>query len=379
MLTIQKFIKDHPENWEQKLNSKPYCLKISKDLGVICFSYNMLDSDFSQPIVKEARGLCLYESTFEVACHSFDKFFNYGESNAAVLEWKSVKAQEKIDGTLMKLWFNKVTNSWVLSTNKTIDAKKAPTADVLLPTFYDVFQEALKNNDYTWETFIDIFLGGTLDNNTYTFELVSPQTRVVIPYEKPDIYFIGCRDNNTNEEFSPAVFDFLSHIKRPKEFIINDLQTAVDLALTLPWDKEGYVVVDSNFNRVKVKSTEWVKAHYCRNNNVINQKFLVQIILEGEQDEFLTYAKDYEEQLKATQEKMNRFYDMLANSFYSLFDAEPDSPRDYAQKVKKQPGIVQDYLFRMKRGEFVKMYCADWNASKWCDILEQLPESQEES
>lgn len=364
MLTIQKFIKDHPGNWEQKLTSKPYCLKISRDLGVICFSYNMSDSDFSQPIVKEARGLCLYENTFEVACHSFDKFFNYGESNAAVLEWKSVKAQEKIDGTLMKLWFNKVTNSWTLSTNKTIDAKKASTADVLLPTFYDVFQEALKNNDYTWKTFIDIFLGGTLNNNTYTFELVSPQTRVVIPYEKPDIYFIGCRDNNTNEEFSPAVFDFLSHIKRPKEFIINDLQTAVDLALTLPWDKEGYVVVDSNFNRVKVKSTEWVKAHYCRNNNVINQKFLVQIILEGEQDEFLTYAKDYEEQLKATQEKMNRFYDMLADSFYSLFDAEPDSPKDYAQKVKKQPGIMQDYLFKMKRGEFAKMYCADWSASK---------------
>lgn len=257
--------------------------------------------------------------------------------------------------------------------------KKASTADVLLPTFYDVFQEALKNNDYTWKTFIDIFLGGTLDNNTYTFELVSPQTRVVIPYEKPDIYFIGCRDNNTNEEFSPAVFDFLSHIKRPKEFIINDLQTAVDLALTLPWDKEGYVVVDSNFNRVKVKSTEWVKAHYCRNNNVINQKFLVQIILEGEQDEFLTYAKDYEEQLKATQEKMNRFYDMLANSFYSLFDAEPDSPKDYAQKVKKQPGIMQDYLFKMKRGEFAKMYCADWSASKWCDILEQMPDVLEES
>lgn len=125
MLALQKFIKNHPENWEQKLTSKPYCLKISRDLGVICFNYNMLDSDFSQAIVKEARGLCLYENTFEVACHSFDKFFNYGEPNAAVLEWKSVKAQEKIDGTLMKLWFNKVTNSWTLSTNKTIDAEKS--------------------------------------------------------------------------------------------------------------------------------------------------------------------------------------------------------------------------------------------------------------
>ena len=105
MLKIQEFISKH-KNWERMLSEKPYCLKISRDCGVVGFMYNMLESDFSEKIVQEARGLWLYEDTFEVACHSFDKFFNYGEEHAAKLDWDTVEVQEKIDGSLMKLWFN---------------------------------------------------------------------------------------------------------------------------------------------------------------------------------------------------------------------------------------------------------------------------------
>lgn len=89
MLKIQEFIIKH-KKWEQLLSEKPYCLKISHDCGVVGFMYNMLDSDFSEKIVQEARGLWLYEDTFEVACHSFDKFFNYGEEHAAKLDWDTL-------------------------------------------------------------------------------------------------------------------------------------------------------------------------------------------------------------------------------------------------------------------------------------------------
>ncbi len=379
MLKIQEFINKH-KNWEQLLSEKPYCLKISHDCGVVGFVYNMLDSDFSEKIVQEARGLWLYEDNFEVACHSFDKFFNYGEEHAAKLDWDTVEVQEKIDGSLMKLWFNKRTQEWMLSTNGTIDSRKAPTGDVIFPTFYDVFQEALKNNGYTWESFTELFSKEVLNEQTYTFELVSPMTRVVIPYLKPDIYFIGGRANDSGEEFSPReTLQYYVNIKTPKQFPINTLESAIETASKLPWDKEGYVAVDENFNRVKIKSTEWVKAHYVRNNNSITRSTLVDTILKGDQEEFLLYAADYKPYLEDTQNKMKQIYEMMKNSVYKMLNIEQINPREYAQMVQKQPRIVQDYLFKLNNGAFVKNYLCNWNVNKWCDALAQLESTTEEN
>lgn len=379
MLKIQEFIIKH-KKWEQLLSEKPYCLKISHDCGVVGFMYNMLDSDFSEKIVQEARGLWLYEDNFEVACHSFDKFFNYGEEHAAKLDWDTVEVQEKIDGSLMKLWFNKRTQEWMLSTNGTIDARKALTGDIIFPTFYDVFQEALKNNGYTWESFTELFSMEILNEQTYTFELVSPMTRVVIPYEKPDIYFIGGRANESGEEFSPRVaLEYYVHIKTPKTFRINTLEAAIEAASKLPWDEEGYVAVDENFNRVKIKSSEWVKAHYVRNNNTITRAAIVDTILKGDQEEFLLYAADYKPYLEDTQNKMKQIYEMLKNSFYTMMNIEQLTPKDYAQMVQKQPRVVQDYLFKFNNGALAKSYLSNWSVNKWCDTIEQFEATTEEN
>lgn len=379
MLKIQEFIIKH-KKWEQLLSEKPYCLKISHDCGVVGFMYNMLDSDFSEKIVQEARGLWLYEDNFEVACHSFDKFFNYGEEHAAKLDWDTVEVQEKIDGSLMKLWFNKRTQEWMLSTNGTIDARKALTGDIIFPTFYDVFQEALKNNGYTWESFTALFSMEILNEQTYTFELVSPMTRVVIPYEKPDIYFIGGRANESGEEFSPRVaLEYYVHIKTPKTFRINTLEAAIEAASKLPWDEEGYVAVDENFNRVKIKSSEWVKAHYVRNNNTITRAAIVDTILKGDQEEFLLYAADYKPYLEDTQNKMKQIYEMLKNSFYTMMNIEQLTPKDYAQMVQKQPRVVQDYLFKFNNGALAKSYLSNWSVNKWCDTIEQFEATTEEN
>ena len=77
MLKIQEFIFNHPENWRELLSSPPYCLKISEDDGYVLFKYNQIESDFSEEICCEARGLII-DSTdkFKVVRMAFKKFFN---------------------------------------------------------------------------------------------------------------------------------------------------------------------------------------------------------------------------------------------------------------------------------------------------------------
>ena len=78
-LKLIDFIKEH-SNWEALLSQAPYCLKISRDQkfgrNLIMFKYSQEDSDFSNDIVKECRGIILDEDTFEIISYSYNKFFN---------------------------------------------------------------------------------------------------------------------------------------------------------------------------------------------------------------------------------------------------------------------------------------------------------------
>lgn len=326
------------------------------------FKYNQLSSDFSNPIVREARGIIFREDNWKCVRRAFDKFFNYGEPNAVEIDWNTARVQTKIDGSLVSAWFN--DKKWHYSTNGTIDAYKALTGDIKLPTFGDVLEEAFRNNGISKE----IFEQSASKRVCYTFELVSPQTRVVIPYEKPDLYFIGYRTMKTECEMNPKESLVSQFFKTPKEYNFHSAQDVVDSAKELPWDEEGYVVVDSNFNRVKIKSPAWLVAHYARSNNSISKESLIQVILDGEQEEFLVYADDYREELELVEQEMKDFVKYLD-------DAAKEIKKKYAAEVLKYPKSIQPYLFSKVNNQ----YAGDWvkenmTASKWVKYLKERKE-----
>lgn len=359
---LLEFIQNHPNDWEGKLSSDPYNLKISRDGPYVMFKYNQLSSDFSNPIVREARGIIFREDNWKCVRRAFDKFFNYGEPNAVEIDWNTAKVQTKIDGSLISAWFD--DEKWHYSTNGTIDVYKAPTGDIKLPTFGDVLEEAFRNNGISKE----IFEQSASKLVCYTFELVSPQTRVVIPYEKPDLYFIGHRVMPTEREMNPKESIVSEFLKTPKEYDFHSAQDVIDAAKELPWDEEGYVVVDSGFNRVKIKSPSWLVAHYARSNNSISKESLIQVILDGEQEEFLVYADDYREELEAVEQEMKDFVK-------DLNDAAREMKKKYAAEVVKYPKPIQPYLF----SKINNQDASDWvkenmTASKWVKYLEARKE-----
>jgi len=98
-MILLDFIKSH-ENWEELLTKDPYNIKISRDDEYIMFKYNQLSSDFTNPIVRECRGIIFREADWTCVCHAFDKFMNAEEENSdlAKIDWKTASCQEKVDG-----------------------------------------------------------------------------------------------------------------------------------------------------------------------------------------------------------------------------------------------------------------------------------------
>lgn len=87
---------------------------------------------------------------------------------------------------------------------------------------------------------------------TYNFELVSPYTQVVIPYEKPKLYFLCSVENATLMEL-PS-WDYPFDVLKPKVKELSSYEECARAAKELPWDEEGYVVRDKFGHRVKIKS-----------------------------------------------------------------------------------------------------------------------------
>jgi len=269
------------------LSEPPYCLNIKDDEGYTLFEYSLIKgSDFHNPIVKECRGIILDLAGAEphVVCRGFDKFGNYGESYVDDIDWASARVQEKIDGSICKLWFDK--GNWHISSGGMIDAYKANLTCSKM-NLGDIFQ-----------LLFDEFLFEKLDKDyTYIFECVSPYNRVVIKYDQPKLYLIGKRNNKTGEEVIPEDLG----IARPLEYNLSSVEECIEAAKKLNTENEikaeGFVVVDKNWHRIKIKSPEYVAVHYVKTKRP-SYKDLVRIWKQNEVEEFLSYYPAYKEQFK---------------------------------------------------------------------------------
>lgn len=365
-IELRDFILSH-ENWEELLTTDPYNLKISRDGDYIMFKYNQLSSDFAIHLVREARGIIFRESDWVCVSHAFNKFGNWGEKYCPNIDWGTASVQEKVDGSLIKFWHD---NSWHISTNGTIDAFKAELNDVKYQNFGQLVLAAIH---YTFKDEHKFF--AMLDPKyTYMFELVSPYNRVVIPYEETKLYFLGMRDMEDGREWNPEDSDMSYSFEIPKRYPLHSLEDVQKAANALPWDQEGYVVCDRNFNRVKIKSSAYILAHYARNNGVVNTERLVQIILDGEQEEFLTYASDYADELQEVEEAMHKIASDSVDKMKILFGSsyEFSNRGDYARDVMTCPKYMQDFMFHCYDEKIFWDYAKSWNAKSWVKAINEL-------
>lgn len=299
-LKVLEYIKT-TKNWRRRLSEKPYFLDIKENEDYILLKYKVpYDVElrlnyFDNEIVRECRGLIIRKEGLKPVCVPFFKFGNYGESYVPNIDWDSARIQEKLDGSIIKLWYD--SNEWRISTNGMINAFEADLGtSVVYNSYGDLFIKACEKNGLDFNT-LDI-------NNTYMFELVSPFNMQVVDYGSIDIYLIGIRNNNTMEEIS--ISDIEINVKKPYEYKVKkDLNSLIEIANKFGTDKEGFVVVDKNFNRVKIKGDAYVKAHYLNNNNAISDKKILELVLQGEIDEFITYLPQYLDRVVLVQDAIN--------------------------------------------------------------------------
>ena len=303
----------------------PYNIAIKDDGGFTLLKYSQIDSDFNNEIVRECRGLIIDKNLVPV-CAPFYKFGNYGEPYADNIDWSTAKVEEKIDGSLIKVW--NYGGKWIVSTNATIFADKAKIGSE---------DENMSNTVYNnyGKLFEAAAVKSGLDFNslnpqyTYMFELVSPYNRVVVPYESIDIYHIGTRDNISLKELEVDI-----GVKKPKTYQCNNLDDLIEMASKLRYCEEGYVVKDANYKRIKVKSPAYVAV-----SNLIsgmNEKSMLELLRKNEADEFLTYFPEYKLDIENLKRKIDSLVEYLNSVIQEkIAPIHYETRKDFAEMATK--------------------------------------------
>ena len=280
MLNIVKFIIEHPHDWEALLTSPPYSLSIKRKDTRILFKYSQIESDFSLDIVKEARGLILEDKTWKVICYPFNKFFNFGEEYADNIDWESAVVETKEDGSLIKIYF--YNDEWKIATNGTIDAEDAELQSGPYKNFRQLFDAAAEKCHFDFSKLNRYF--------TYCCEICSEFNIIICPQSEMRLIHIGTRNNRTFQEVEADI-----GIPHPQRYALSSLEDCIAMAKTFDFTKEGFVVKDKNYNRIKVKSEYYVRVHRLANNGSMTEERAIELIRANELDEFFTYFPHYKE------------------------------------------------------------------------------------
>ena len=341
------FIIENPSNWRELIENKN--IHIEDEDGLTIFNYNMIDCDFSDPVVQESRGIILDVSDVTnptVVAWPFRKFGNYSESYADTIDWTSARIQEKVDGSIIKYWYDKRKNEWRFSTNGKI---------VPLDNFMSLLNEA-KMTSMLKEDRLD-------KDCTYIFELISPRNQIVIKYNQTTLVHLGVRNNLTGEESKAGEIG----VATPKEYHIDDmnLDACVELAQSLNKvegivDHEGFVVVDKNWHRIKVKSPEYLLLHKQIGNRTFAKKDCLDLIFfKAEQVEnfvksFSLFAPmvryyQYQQELYYNElDTLNAYVDALAKEYCN-------DRKAIALSIQTVPSEKRWVLFEhLKHGEDVR-------------------------
>jgi hypothetical protein len=247
--------------------------------NLVFLKYNQIESPLIAPIVQQCRGLILDESRdWEVVSRPFDKFFNYGEAHAASMDWNTSRVYEKLDGSLMTLYW--YAGAWQIASNGTPDASGPVYGH--RGTFADLF----------WETFHAC--GHSLDGPRrpnpgycFMFEMMTPFNRVIVPHQAARVVLIGARDLKSGAEV--AIENLAQHgWDAVRSFPLTSIDDCLRLCTEInPMEQEGYVVCDDKFNRVKVKSPQYVALTHMKEETTGRR--MLDLIRRNESSEFLSY------------------------------------------------------------------------------------------
>lgn len=341
-IDLVNFIKNN-KDWKEKLSNPPYSISIKnnnpKHPDWYIFKYSQFATDFSNQLCKACRGVVLKinDNVISPVCVPFQKFFNFGEGNAAKIDWNNpVEISLKYDGCLIKLSkFNGEVNFFTNGSMDTnIIASEAITSGLINSgkTFQQLIDDMVfKYNAFDWVKNIP-------ENITFMFELIGPDNRIIVDYKEPDLILHGCYVYPENDPKTWYEYDAKSAKKKynvpfntPELYYFKNIDEVINELNSWKKDKEGVVIRDVNFNRIKIKSEQYRALKFVKGENGFSDKSLYTAYFNGTLDDAVSVWEEVKDKAKNLKSRIKSVENLIKEKYQIAASA-----RDVEKLDKKQ-------------------------------------------
>lgn len=252
------------------------------------------------------------------------RFYNSGDTNAAELDWNTTRALEKLDGTMIVLYYDRSESKWCVAT------RSVPNADLQINsngvvqadrTFTTLFKEGVQN---TMSMSFDEWTAEMPTGYTYVFELTSPHNRVVVKYDETRVTWLAVRNTQMGHEY--PVEEFRGILKEeydvkmppsPVEYPLSTLEGVLAYVnVQDPAQMEGIVLTDGKFNRVKVKNAKWVLSSKMHDAITTSKRSVLEAILTNKIDDVIPLLEgDLRTEVEALTYRVHRYLKKVDDNF----------------------------------------------------------------
>lgn len=190
-----------------------------------------------------SRGLVLDVVNKKIAAYCWPKFFNFGEVSYELPNGQFI-ATTKYDGSLGICYWDEERHIWKVNTRGSFNSDQAVWATDWLSNRQDITKNLIKGD-------------------TYLFEIIYPDNRIVISYDFSGLVLIGAYDKY-GEEYKRYQLEYLSDISNlrlAELFEFKSIDEMVRKSKELSVNEEGWVITFENGYKIKIKGDEYVKYH----------------------------------------------------------------------------------------------------------------------
>ena len=338
--------------------AQEYSIKVNRHSQIdnlVCLKYSQIESPMAEKIVQQCRGIILDEANnWSVVSYPYDKFFNYGEGSAPELDWNTTKVYEKLDGSLMTLYFYQ--GKWRVQSSGMADGSG------------DVYDFGCTFSQLFWKVWQE--LSYQLPDDTqhcYMFELMTPYNRIVVRQHQNDLVLHGVRNLKTRKESAPHLWGDKYCWRVVNTYPLQTLEEIVTATNNLdPMDSEGYIVCDAKFKRIKIKSPQYVAIAHLRSG--FSSRRMLEIVVTNEGEEFLNYYPEWTNLYC----KIRAKYDALVRDIEANYTKHKNisAQKDFALAVKHLP--YSGILFNLRKGKTnsIRESLAQTSIQKLEDLLQ---------
>lgn len=316
---------------EHGVIAKPYNGKIS-------FAYDVLTAKDEDSVARQCRGLILEEGTWKLLAYPFDRFFNHGQGAAADIDMSTAAFEEKLDGTLIIAYYHK--GAWHCATRQMCEAHGNING---VGTFRElVDRAALVLGARNFNILMTFFQAKP--SCTYMFELVSPFNKIVCDYDKIELVLLGARDLETLQEFQPSF-----PMRKPQVWRLKSIDDMLEVCRDWsPLKYEGVILKDKNFNRIKIKTPQYLAMHHASESLGASWRAIATCVLSGCADDMLPQVTPtIKARLMTMQEEVARLITTIEHDYASIKHIV--DMKLFAQEALKK--LWSTPLFMLRRGK----------------------------